>query len=163
MRNPLQTLARRPWTYRLLLRFHRCIPPVEWVLRRLSGGRVGVLDLVSLPSVQVTVSGRKTGAMRTTTLQYVPDGDALLLVASNWGTHNHPAWSANLMAAQQVSVRRRDEEFTAAVHMLTGPGRDLAWQKIIEFWPNYQIAQDLTGGRKFRIFKLTQIGALTTR
>ncbi|HEX2286284.1 MAG TPA: nitroreductase family deazaflavin-dependent oxidoreductase [Mycobacterium sp.] len=161
MRNPLQTLARLTWTYRLLLRFHRLIPPIERVLRRLSGGRIGVLDLVGLPSVQVTVPGRKTGVMRTTTLQYVPDGDALLLVASNWGAHNHPAWSANLMAAQQVSVRRRGEQFTAAVHTLTGPDRDLAWDKIIDFWPNYQIAQDLTGGRTFRVFKLTPIDALT--
>src|SRR5262249_10288517 len=70
-------------------RFGRRVSGVEGasfgVLRRMSKGRIGVLDLVGLPSIQVTVSGRKSGIPRTTPLQYVPDGDAFLVVGSNWG------------------------------------------------------------------------------
>ncbi len=126
--------------------------------RRAIGQGVGVLDLAGLPSIQLTVAGRKTGIPRTTPLQYVPDGDVLLLVASNWGADRHPAWSANLMAATQATVCRRQEQFTASVRMLTGADRDQAWNKVLHSWPNYQIAQDIAGGRQFRIFALKRAG-----
>jgi len=128
-------------------------------LRRVSRDRIGVLDLVGLTSLQVTVPGRKTGIPRTTPLQYVPDGDAFLVVGSNWGSGKHPGWSANLTAVQQVTVRRRDEQFTASVRTLTGVERAQAWDKAVGFWPNYEIARDLAGGREFRLFTLERIAS----
>jgi deazaflavin-dependent oxidoreductase (nitroreductase family) len=157
--NPLQAIARHPASYRLLMKRRALIGRTERALRRLSKDRIGVLDLVGLPSIQVTVPGRKTGIPRTTPLQYVPDGNTLLVVGSNWGSAKHPAWSANLMAAHQVSVRRRDELFTASVRMPTGDEREQAWHKAVDFWPNYEIAHDLAGGRQFRLFILERIGS----
>jgi hypothetical protein len=58
------------------------------------------------------------------------------------------------MVAKQVIVRRRADQFTASVRMLTGVERTLAWNKILRFWPNYQIAQEMAGGREFRIFAI---------
>jgi deazaflavin-dependent oxidoreductase (nitroreductase family) len=124
----------------------------------MSKDRIGVLDLVGVPSIRVTVPGRKTGIPRTTPLQYVPDGDVFLLVGSNWGNVRHPEWSANLMAAQEATVRRGEEQFTASVRMLTGAEREQAWDRAVEFWPNYEIAHDLAGGREFRLFALERIG-----
>jgi deazaflavin-dependent oxidoreductase (nitroreductase family) len=155
--SPLQAIARHPASYRLLMKRRALIGRTEQALRRMSKDRIGVLDLVGLPSIQITVPGRKTGIPRTTPLQYVPDGDAFLVVGSNWGSAKHPAWAANLMAARQVTVRRRDEQFTASVRMLTGDEREQAWHKAVDFWPNYEIAHDLAGGRQFRLFTLERI------
>lgn len=113
--------------------------------------------MVGLSSIQLTVAGRNSGILRTTSLQYVSDGHLILLVASNWGRDRHPAWSANLMAAKRVTVRRREEQFTASVRMLTGVERTRAWNKALQSWPNYQIAQAMAGGREFRIFALERI------
>ena len=135
------------------------IARAERAVRWVSKDRIGVLDLVGVPSIQVTVPGRKTGVPRTTSLQYVPDGDVLLVVGSNWGNVEHPAWSANFMTARQVTVRRGDEQFTASVRTLTGFERTQAWDKAVEFWPNYEIAQDLAGGREFRLFALERLGS----
>jgi deazaflavin-dependent oxidoreductase (nitroreductase family) len=157
--NPLQAIARRPASYRLLMSRRALVDRTERVLRRVSKDRIGVLDLVGLPSIQITVRGRRTGIPRTTPLQYVPDGDAFLVVGSNWGSATHPEWSANLIAAHHVTVRRRDQQFTASVRMLTGDEREQAWHKVVEFWPNYQIAHELAGGRQFRLFTLERIGA----
>jgi deazaflavin-dependent oxidoreductase (nitroreductase family) len=157
--NPLQVIARHPASYRLLMKRRALIGRTERALRWMSKDRIGVLSLVGLPSIQVTVPGRKTEIARTTPLQFVPDGDALLVVGSNWGSVKHPAWSANLMAADQVTVRRRDEQFTASVRMLTGVEREQAWSKVVAFWPNYEIAQDLAGGRQFRLFTLKRIAS----
>lgn len=75
----------------------------------------------------------------------MPDGDLLLVLASNWGSDRHPAWSANLLAAKQVTVRRREEPFAAWIRMLTGVERDEAWSQALDVWPNYQIAQEMAG------------------
>lgn len=155
--NPLRAVARRPASYRLMLKQSTRVERTERAMRWATRGRFGVLDMVGLPSVVVTVPGRKTGIPRSTTLQYLPDGDAMLLVGSNWGCDTHPAWSANLMAAEQVTVRRRNEQFTASARLLAGEERERAWEKILNFWPNYRIAQQLAGDRQFRLFSLEPI------
>jgi len=154
--NPLQRVARNPMAYRWLVPRGRPIAEgLESLLRFSTNGRVGVLDLTGLPNVQITTSGRKTGLARTATVQYVPYKDGLLVVGSNWGRERHPSWSANLSAAQRVTVRRRGHRFVAKVGLLTGDERDKAWAAVLAHWPNYQIAQDRADGRRFRLFLLT--------
>src|SRR5689334_6416317 len=95
--NPLSALgraiARIPW----VMRTGPVVIVLERVIRRLTGGRHGVLDLAGLPSMELTVRGRKSGLPRTVSLLYVPDGpERYLLIGSNWGRPEHPSWSANL-------------------------------------------------------------------
>jgi deazaflavin-dependent oxidoreductase (nitroreductase family) len=154
--NPLQRVARNPTAYRTLVLPGRPIAQgLEAALRFTSAGRIGVLDVIGLPCVQITTSGRKTGLARTATVQYVPVDDGLLVVGSNWGRERHPSWSANLKAAERVTVRRRGQRFVAKVRLLTGVERDKAWATVVAHWPNYQVAQDRAGRRQFRLFLLT--------
>ena len=154
--NPLQRVARNPTAYRwLVLRGRPIAELLESLLRFATNGRIGVLDLTGLPNVQITIPGRKTGLARTATVQCVPTGEGLIVVGSNWGRERHPSWSANLKAAEWVTVRRRGHRFTAKVRLLTGGERDKAWATVLANWPNYQIAQDRAGGRQFRLFLLT--------
>ncbi|OBI11404.1 nitroreductase [Mycobacterium sp. E2462] len=157
--NPLQRVARNPTVYRwLLLRGARLTEALESFLRFVTGGRFGALDVVGLPNVRITVSGRKTGLARTATVQYVPDGDRLLLVGSNWGRERHPSWSANIKAAQRITLRKHGHRFVATARLLTGEERDQAWAKVVAQWPNYQLTQDMAGARRFRVFSLTPTG-----
>lgn len=157
--NPLQRVARNPTAYRwLLLKGPGLTEALEALVRFVTAGRLGVLDVVGLPNVRITVSGRKTGLARSATVQCVPDGNQLLLVGSNWGRRRHPSWSANLKAAQRVTVRKHGHRFAATVRLLTGAERDEAWAKVVAQWPNYQLTQDLAGGRVFRLFLLTPTG-----
>lgn len=153
----LDRLARNARTYRILLRLHRWVPPIEGLLRRATGGRVTLMGLAGIPAIDVIVPGRKSGHLRTTTLQYVSDEGRLLVVGSNWASRAHPAWSANLLAAQQVDVRSGGHQFRAEVTPLTGHERDRAWHTILTHWPNYRIAQNRVPDRPFRIFALTRI------
>ena len=163
--NPLQRVARNPTAYRRLVLPARPVAErLESVLRFATAGRVGVLDLTGLPTVQITTMGRKTGLARTATVQYVPVDDGLVVVGSNWGRPHHPSWSANLQAAQRVNVRGYGDTFTAKARLLTGDERDRAWATVLAHWPNYQIAQDRAGGRQFRLFLLTPTtNGLTSR
>ncbi len=154
--NPLQRVARNPTVYRrLVLGGRPAAEGLEALLRFATDGRIGILDLVGLPNVQITTSGRKTGLARTATVQYVPAGAGLLLVGSNWGRERHPSWSANLKATQRVTVRRHGHRFVADVKLLTGEERKKAWATVVTHWPNYQLAQDQAGRRQFRLFLLT--------
>ena len=154
--NPLQRVARNPRAYRWLVLGGRSVAEgLEAVIRFVTAGRRGVLDAAGLPNVRVTTSGRKTGLARTATVQYVPAGDGLIVVGSNWGRQRHPSWSANLKATERVTVRERGHRFTAKVRLLTGEERETAWATAVAYWPNYQIAQDRAGGRRFRLFLLT--------
>ena len=155
--NLLQALARQPASYRLMLRTSGLAEWSEKAVRRLTKGRIGTLDLIGLSMIQLTVAGRKTGRPRTVSLQYIADGQDLLVVGSNWARSRHPAWSSNLMAAKEVMVQRKGERFKAAVIHLTGPEREHAWRTILEAWPNYEIAESLSGGRQFRLFALTPL------
>jgi deazaflavin-dependent oxidoreductase (nitroreductase family) len=154
--NPLHRVARNPTAYRRLVLPARPIAEVlESLLRFVTAGRVGVLDLTGLPCVRITTKGRKTGLARTATVQYVPVDDGLVLVGSNWGRRQHPAWSANLQAAERVTVRDHGDFFIGKPRLLTGEERDRTWTTVLAHWPNYQIAQDRAGGRVFRLFLLT--------
>ena len=157
--NPLQRVARNPTAYRwLVLNGHRIAERLEAFLRFASSGRIGVLDLIGLPNVQITTSGRRTGLARTATVQCVPTADGLLVVGANWGRERHPSWSANLLASQRVTVRRRGRRSVAKVRLLEGEERDKAWAIVVAQWPNYGLAQDRAGARRFRVFLLTPTG-----
>ncbi|MEV6138288.1 nitroreductase family deazaflavin-dependent oxidoreductase [Nocardia sp. NPDC051990] len=152
--NPLPALARwiaqKSWVMRMapiVLRLERC---VRWVSR----GRHGVLDLAGLPSIEITVPGRKTGIARTTSLLYVPRGDDFLIVGSNWGKPKHPVWSANLRAVGTATARLEGEQFEVTVTEVTGMDRKRVWDVVVEFWPGYEMECELSGGRTFRIFEL---------
>lgn len=155
--NPLRAALQNRDIYSAALKMGTLTNWTDRALRTVTKDRFGALDLLGMPSVQITVAGRKTGIGHTTSLQYVPDATALLLIGSNWGKGMHPDWTANLSAAKRVTVRRGRHQFEASVRMLIGVERERAWDKAVQLWPNYQIAQEMARGREFRIFSLEPI------
>ena len=105
-------------------------------LYRLSGGRVGGRR-GTVPILLLTTIGRKTGRRRTVPLQYLADGDLLVVVASNGGRDSHPAWLLNLRAEPRVEVRRGRERQTMRAEEATGAERELLWPRMVELWPGY--------------------------
>ncbi|MCM6772091.1 nitroreductase family deazaflavin-dependent oxidoreductase [Nocardia sp. CDC159] len=157
-RNPLPALGRAIARRPLVMRAAPAIVLLERLVRRLTRGRRGVLDLAGLPSIELTVLGRKSGLPRTVALLYVPDGpDTYLLVGSNWGRPKHPAWSANLNAADHAELHSGGERFKVRVRRLTGPERAAAWERAVAYWPGYTMEARLARPREFRLFELTRI------
>ena len=60
--------------------------------------------LAGLPVLDLTTTGRKSGAPRTTHLISVPVGDTLALLGTNFGQGATPAWVLNLEAEPRASV-----------------------------------------------------------
>jgi deazaflavin-dependent oxidoreductase (nitroreductase family) len=74
------------------------------VIMKATGGRVG-WSAGSMPVVELTTTGAKSGLPRTVLLTSpIQEGDAYVVVASRGGDDHHPAWFHNLKANPEVQV-----------------------------------------------------------
>lgn len=73
-----------------------------WVYR-VTQGRVGK-TFAGSPCCLVVMTGRKTGERRTIPLIHIPDGDEIILIASQGGMDRHPGWYWNLKADPNIEV-----------------------------------------------------------
>jgi deazaflavin-dependent oxidoreductase (nitroreductase family) len=87
------------------------------------------------PLLLLTTTGVKTGQRRTSPMMYVPDGDRLLVIASNAGALAHPDWYRNLVANPDVTVEVGDETYAARAVVLDGAERERVWAGIVERYP----------------------------
>lgn len=70
---------------------------------RLTGGRLAG-KVWNLSILLLTTTGRKSGTPRTTPLCYYPDGDDLVVIASNGGMDWYPDWWLNLVSDPHATV-----------------------------------------------------------
>jgi F420H(2)-dependent quinone reductase len=75
------------------------------------------------PSLVLETKGRRSGLLRNSVLPYRRDGDAYLVVPSNFGGDHPPAWLLNLEAEPQVRILLRRRRFDARAEAVF-PGHD---------------------------------------
>jgi deazaflavin-dependent oxidoreductase (nitroreductase family) len=107
----------------------------RWLYRG-SGGKWGQTFFGS-PILLLTTTGRRTGQPRTWPLTYLPEGERLIVIASNGGQPNHPAWYLNLRANPQVSAQLRDQTHTMIAKTAEGAERARLWSRVVEEYPAY--------------------------
>ena len=92
----------------------------------------------------LTTKGRRTGKLRRTALIYGRQGSSYLVVASQGGAPNHPAWYLNLSANPEVQVQVGADKFTARARTATEQEKPELWRKMAEIWPDYNTYQNST-------------------
>jgi deazaflavin-dependent oxidoreductase (nitroreductase family) len=100
-------------------------------LYHLTGGRVGG-RLGKVETVLLTTTGRKSGALRTTPLTVIVDGQRLILIASNGGAAKHPDWYVNLVANPDVVVQRQGQILHLRARTAGPQEREALWRKAVE-------------------------------
>ncbi|MBE1487903.1 nitroreductase family deazaflavin-dependent oxidoreductase [Plantactinospora soyae] len=144
----VRRLGHRRW-------FAACTPllvPADRLVARLTRGRVVALGL--LPSLLITTTGRRSGQPRANPLLYVPDGDGYVVIGSNWGRPEQPAWALNLLAEPAATVTVAGNRIPVRAQLVEGAERDRLWQLLVAEWPAYQTYVSRAGGRDIRIFRL---------
>ena len=68
--------------------------------------------------------GRNSGRPHRVVLGYMPDGDAFIVLASNFGQDQAPSWWQNLLAQPETSVRVAGRRVAVRARELTGPERE---------------------------------------
>ena len=97
-----------------------------------------------LDTLLITTRGRKTGQLRRTALIYGRDGDRYVVVGSNGGRPNHPAWYLNLVAEPQVHLQVAAESFDARARTATAEEKPRLWDLMAAIFPQYDRYQKKT-------------------
>jgi deazaflavin-dependent oxidoreductase (nitroreductase family) len=122
--------------------------PTDWVAEHIrsyveTSGENGHL-FMGWPTLLLTTRGRRSGKLRRTPLIYGQDEDRYLLVASNNGSAQHPAWYLNVTAHPEVTVQVRADTFTARSRTATAEERRLLWPTMAAVFPRYDTYQAQT-------------------
>lgn len=112
-------------------------------LFRLTNGAIGA-NLGGRPMLLLTTTGRKSGRQRTIPLQYMKDGDNAVVVASNGGNTEHPAWWRNVRANPEVTVATRGKSERMRAETAGPEERARLWPLLVDFYPGYQEYDDET-------------------
>lgn len=103
---------------------------------RANGGKVGGpfegADLVLLTTV-----GAKTGRQVTSPVMYLPDGDRIVVIASNAGADHHPAWYHNLTANPQATAEVGTETYEIKAVTVSDDERDSLYARMVAIAPGF--------------------------
>jgi deazaflavin-dependent oxidoreductase (nitroreductase family) len=132
------------------------VPGLDRAVHRLTRGRV-LLSAQMLPGVVLTSTGARSGLPRRTPLACMPEdgGDSWILVGSNFGRTDHPAWTHNLLAHPDAVISRKGTDIPVRALLLEGEERAAVWQRLLVFWPPYATYQERVE-RQLRVFRLTR-------
>jgi deazaflavin-dependent oxidoreductase (nitroreductase family) len=94
-----------------------------------SDGRVGH-KMIGVPTLLMRSTGRRSGATRTNALVYAQDGTDYLVVASNGGADQPPAWLHNVRAKSEVEIQigRERRPATARIVEASDPDYGRLWK-----------------------------------
>jgi deazaflavin-dependent oxidoreductase (nitroreductase family) len=96
------------------------------------------------PTLILTTVGRKSGEQRMTPLIYGMAGEHPMVVASQGGRPQHPAWYLNLRERPEVDVQIWADRFSARARDATPEERPDLWKQMTGIWPDYDAYQERT-------------------
>ena len=109
-----------------------------------TGGEVGYL-WNGVPTLLLTMTGRKSGERRTRALIFGRDGEDYLVVASMGGAPRHPQWYLNLVATPEAEIQVRAQRLPVTARTVQSPDeRARLWKIMAGIWPNYDAYQART-------------------
>ena len=138
---------------RWFARVGRAMVPVDRAVQKATGGRWSVIGKGVVPEMLLTTTGRKSGQPRSVPLLYARDGDAYVVVASNWGQEHHPAWSGNLMAEPKAVVTVDGRAVDVVAELTDAEEKARVWPLVTAVWPAYDTYAE-RAGRDIRVFLL---------
>lgn len=138
---------RRPEPLRRLVHKAAEIIPMSWIpphalvridraFFRLSRGRTTLSAWISgLPIIMLTTTGARSGQPRTLPVLALPDGDHLLVIASNFGRPSNPAWYYNLRAHPSVMITWKGSSSQMRARELVGEERQRYVDRSLQAYP----------------------------
>lgn len=100
----------------------------RWLLR-VTGGRMGSA-IFGFRFLTLENRGRRSGALHTTPLLYVPDGESFLIAASNAGQDRDPVWWLNLHESPETAIHIGRARIPVRAERLAGADEEAMWAKM---------------------------------
>lgn len=131
------------------------LPRLDRPILRWTGGRHSLSSLISgIETVTLTTTGAKSGLPRNTTLFPFWDGECAILIASNFGQKNHPAWHYNLMAFPQATLSRNGQARQYYARPAQGEERERYYQLAVASYPGYAAYRQRASHREIVVWVL---------
>jgi deazaflavin-dependent oxidoreductase (nitroreductase family) len=120
-----------------------------WLYRKTNGRiggtwRVGAAFPRGVPVCLLTTTGRKSGEPRTAPLLFLPDGERVIVVASQGGMPKHPLWYENARVDPDVEVQIRAEHRKMRARTATAAERAAYWPRLVELYADFDAYQSWT-------------------
>ena len=129
--------------------------PLDKLMYRLTRGRRGLSPPKTV--LLLTTTGRKSGLPRRVPVLYLKDGGIVWVMASNFGQPRHPAWSANLLANPEATIRTGRVERRVTARLASDDEKKTLWPRLVELYPAWE-AYKGWADRDFRLFCLEPAG-----
>jgi deazaflavin-dependent oxidoreductase (nitroreductase family) len=120
------------WNDRIMADFHE------------HAGQITQGQLAGANLLLMTSIGVRSGESRTTPLGYTRDGDRYVVVGSNSGLPDQPAWLANIRANPVVNVEVGVETFEARATITAGGERQRLWAAHVAAIPHFATYEKMT-------------------
>lgn len=109
---------------------------LQVALYRMSAGRIGGM-MRGFKVLILTTTGRKSGQPHENPVGYFERDGGYMVVASNMGKDNHPAWFLNLKANPTVTIQVMDKVTQARAEIVSSEQRPALWKWMVEQSPLY--------------------------
>lgn len=123
------------------------ISSADRFLVRFSRGRVRPLSSFFLPTLMLTVVGRRSGSEHTIPLVYVSDGERYIVGNARPAGERRNPWVLNLRAAGEARVLVHKSEFDVMARELEGDELDRCFDALTRVWPAMSDHYAATGER----------------
>lgn len=107
----------------------RAVGKLNVPLYRASGGRL-FGKVGTSPVLLLSTTGRRSGAVRTAPVLYMPHGSSYVVIGSNAGNARVPAWSLNLKANPEAEVEVGSRRVKVRARVAEGEERQRLWRAI---------------------------------
>lgn len=153
--------------FRRAVRVTASWPPLSWLyvrtlhhadraVYRLTQGRATFVSWVAgLPIVMLTTTGAKSGRRHTLPLVALPEGDRLVIIASNYGQHRNPSWYYNLRADPRATITFEGVTREMVARKLEGEERERHYARGIEIYPGWRQYRKRAAHRQIPVMELT--------
>jgi deazaflavin-dependent oxidoreductase (nitroreductase family) len=143
-----------------MVKLYRLIQqPLDRIVYRLTGGRATVSSWLSgIEISMLTTTGARTGKPRTLPVLALPDGDDVILIASNFGRPHHPGWYHNLHAHPHATVVTGGLSRDFVVRELSGADRERCYARAEEIFPPFTQYPRWAGTREIPVLRLEPTG-----
>ena len=154
--NRLRKLVRRiaataPGSWVLARTLHHA----DRVVYRATRGRTTLAAILSgLPVVMLTTTGAKSGRQIASPLLGMPEGDAIVVVGSNYGRPHQPGWIHNLRADPHARIEIDGAARAVVAHEVRGEERDRLLALATEIYPGFPAYVRRAAPRHIRVIRL---------
>jgi deazaflavin-dependent oxidoreductase (nitroreductase family) len=153
---PFHRLVRRTAATRPMALLYGLIQqPLDEFAYRLSRGR-GTFSswLGGVKITMLTTTGARTGKARTLPVLGLPDGQDLILIASNFGRPANPSWYHNLRANPRATIVFEGVSREVIARELSGPEREHGYRQGEVMFPAFTRYRRWAAGRHIPVLRL---------